>query len=416
MFAIRISRAFHVSNLLIIVLWIASFAQIDDYYDTFCNKKKHKPDNLSSIERLGKFIFYDKISSPDNQSCAACHGANVGFTGPNPMINKTGSVYPGAIHKRFGNRKPPSSAYSVYSPIFYYDQQKGSFVGGNFWDGRATGELLGNPAADQALGPFLNPVEQNNPSKRAVLFQISRSPYSYLWMEVFGVPLTFCTPQKIDENYNRVGLAVAAFEASTEVSSFTSKYDYYLQGEAELTEQELHGLMIFNTTGKCTNCHTSTVGPYSDKPLFTDFTYDNLGVPKNPENPFYKMDKVFIDGEPINPLGKNWIDYGLGGYLSTTSEWDDFASINNGKFKVPTLRNVDKRPGTHFPKAYTHNGVFKSLKEIVHFYNTRDIISWPPPEVPENINTIEVGNLGLTDEEEDDLVLFLETLSDGYRP
>jgi cytochrome c peroxidase len=416
MFTISHCRVSRVSVLLITAFCVSSFAETNNFYGGACDNKKPKPDEQATIERLGKFLFFDKISSPDNMSCAACHGSNVGFTGPNPAINRLGSVYPGAIHQRFGNRKPPSAAYATFSPIFHYDQQQGSFVGGNFWDGRATGELLGNPAADQALGPFLNPVEQNNPSKLSVLCQIARAPYASLWIDVFGTPLTYSTPQQINANYNNVGLAIAAYEASPEVNSFTSKYDYFLRDETELSPTELKGLQLFNGAGKCAICHTSTVGPYSNKPLFTDFTYDNLGVPKNLQNPFYEMDEVFIDGVPINPLGKNWIDYGLGEYLGTTSEWVDYVEVNQGKFKVPTLRNVDKRPGTHFSKAYTHNGVFKSLKEVVHFYNTRDVVSWPQPEVSQNINTTEVGNLGLTDEEEDAIVMFLETLSDGYKP
>jgi cytochrome c peroxidase len=385
--------------------------------DISCKKIPNVPDELTNIEKLGKNIFFDKISSPPGiQSCAACHGVNVGFTGPDASINKTGGVYPGAIHERFGNRKPPSSAYATFSPVLHYDNHKGAFIGGNFWDGRATGQVLGNPAADQALGPFLNPVEQNNPDKASVLCQIARSPYSWLWVYAFRTPLTFYTPDQINKNYNRAGLAIAAFEASNEVSSFTSKYDYYLQGKTELTPEELQGLEVFNGAGKCAICHTSTVGPYSNKPLFTDYSYDNLGIPKNPENPFYKMDEVLVNGEPINPAGENWIDSGLGGYLKTTSRWASYANTNLGKFKVPTLRNVDKRPGTHFVKAYAHNGYFKSLKDIVHFYNTRDVETWPEPELSENINYAEVGNLGLSDAEEDALVLFLETLSDGYKP
>jgi cytochrome c peroxidase len=90
------------------------------------------------------------------------------------------------------------------------------------------------------------------------------------------------------------------------------------------------------------------------------------------------------------------------------------ANENMGKFKVPTLRNVDKRPGNSFKKAYGHNGVFKSLKEVVHFYNTRDVKDWAEPEVAENINEDELGNLGLTDKEEDAIIAFMKTLSDGY--
>jgi hypothetical protein len=91
------------------------------------------------------------------------------------------------------------------------------------------------------------------------------------------------------------------------------------------------------------------------------------------------------------------------------------AAENYGKHKVPTLRNVDKRPGRAFPKAYMHNGVFKSLEEVVHFYNTRDVEDWPPPEVTENVNTDELGDLGLTLEEEHLIVAFMRTLSDGYQ-
>jgi hypothetical protein len=143
------------------------------------------------------------------------------------------------------------------------------------------------------------------------------------------------------------------------------------------------------------------------------------------------MDEVYLDdGSPINPMGDAWVDPGLGGFLETRPEYAVYAAENYGKQKVPTLRNVDKRPGAKvkgpflegeeiptpegFPKAYTHNGVFKSLKEVVHFYNTRDVEDWPPPEVPDNVNTEELGNLGLNDEEEDLIILFLQTLSDGY--
>jgi cytochrome c peroxidase len=369
--------------------------------------------DLSPIEQLGKSIFFDKISSPDSMSCADCHAPSVGFTGPIPGINKRGAVYRGAVPMRFGNRKPPSAAYATSSPIFHYDEDEGLFIGGNFWDGRATGERLGNPAADQALGPFLNPVEQNNPSKQAVLEQIATSHYADLWEEVFGEPISYEFDEDIDKNYDRIGLVIAAYEASSEVNQFSSKFDYYLRGEAELTEEEAWGLELFNGKAMCSACHPSG----GETPLFTDFTFDNLGAPKNPDNPFYEMDEVYLDdGTPINPDGAAWIDLGLGGFLQTRPEWQHLAEENMGKHKVPTLRNVGKSFGKGFPKAYLHNGVFKSLKEVVHFYNTRDAEDWPEPEVPENVNTDELGDLGLTPEEEDAIVVFMETLSDGYTP
>ncbi|MGA1825771.1 MAG: cytochrome-c peroxidase [bacterium] len=372
---------------------------------------------LSSVENLGKFLFFDNISSPDSMSCADCHAPAQGFTGPNPGINRHGAVYRGAVPRRFGNRKPPSAAYAAFSPIFYYDEDEGIFRGGNFWDGRATGEKLGNPAADQALGPFLNPVEHNNPSKQAVLEQVASSRYAHLWEAVWGEPISTETLVEIEANYDLLGLAIAAYESSDEANQFSSKYDYYLNGEADLTTEEEWGLELFQGRALCSACHPSEAGPSGEPPLFTDFTFDNIGVPKNPENPFYNMDRIYLDdGTPINPLGAAWIDPGLGGFLRTRPEWAGMANDNMGKHKVPTLRNVAKGPGRNFPKAFMHNGVFKSLEEVVHFYNTRDVEAWPSPEVSANVNLVELGDLGLTAEEEAAIVAFLKTLSDGYTP
>ena len=118
---------------------------------------------LTPQQQLGKSLFFDtNLSTPTGQSCAVCHAPNVGWTGPDEDINEAGAVYEGAVPGRFGNRKPPASAYAGDSPILYYDGTK--WVGGMFWDGRATGWTLGDPLAEQALGPFLNPLEQNNAS------------------------------------------------------------------------------------------------------------------------------------------------------------------------------------------------------------------------------------------------------------
>ena len=177
-----------------------------------------------------------------------------------------------------------------------------------------------------------------------------------------------------------------------------------------LDEAEVEGLMIFVDKALCVNCHVLDEGAHGEPPVFTDFTYDNLGVPRNPENPFYKQTAEF------NPDGAKWIDKGLGGFLETTEKYAQYAQENYGKHKVPTLRNVDLRPSPDFVKAYLHNGFFKTLKEVVHFYNTRDVGDWPPPEVSENVNRDEMGDLGLSEREEDLLVLFIKTLSDGFQP
>ena len=353
-------------------------------------------------ELLGKNIFFDKISKPATMSCASCHAPEVGFTGPTSSVNAGGSVYQGAVKGRFGNRRPPSAAYAAFSPVM--DLVDGDFIGGNFWDGRATGLRLGNPSAEQALGPFENPVEHNT-SRLNVLKTIEKSNYADLWRQAWGSRLKVDekNTDQINSDYDKVGLSIAAFEASKEVSPFSSKFDYYLKGEAQFTKKEKAGMDLFNGKGNCFSCHISS----GNRPLFTDFTYDNLGVPKNLKNPASIADP-------------SWTDPGLGGFLSTLPDanpWKAYASEKIGKHKVPTLRNVDKRPDPGFVKSYMHNGVFKSLKEVVHFYNTRDIKSekWPAPEVSVNVNPTELGNLGLTDKEEDEIVAFMKTLSDGYR-
>jgi cytochrome c peroxidase len=368
---------------------------------------------LTPIEQLGKSIFFDEnLSLNQNQSCASCHGPEVGWTGPLSETNAHGAVYEGSVPDSFGDRKPPSAAYATLSPIFHQDKQ-GLFIGGNFWDGRATGEVLGNPAADQALGPFLNPVEQALAVPADVVTRVCAAAYGDLFRDVWGAEA--CDQASVDMAYGDIGLSIAAYEASPEVNAFTSKHDLTSTGAAKLSKEEQRGFALFRGKGQCKRCHTSN----GKQALFTDFTFDNLGVPQNPENPAVVADPSFVDP-------------GLGGFLKNADYDEDVYEAEWGKQKVPTLRNVDKRPDGDFVKAYGHNGYFKSLEGIVHFYNTRDVKPecagayteaqalaadcWPAPEVAENVNTDELGDLGLTPEEEAAIVAFLKTLSDGYVP
>ena len=192
--------------------------------------------------------------------------------------------------------------------------------------------------------------------------------------------------------------AIEAYEKTPEVSPFSSKYDFWLRGEAELSEQELRGLALFEAEdkGNCVACHPNRPAEDGSPPLFTDFTYDNLGVPRNPENPFYRV------SAELNPGGFAFVDLGLGVTVDDPAE--------NGKFRVPTLRNVA------VTAPYMHNGAFKTLFQVVAFYNTRDVAGWPDPEVAENVNDEELGDLGLTNPELEDLVAFLQTLTDGWDP
>jgi cytochrome c peroxidase len=380
---------------------------------------------LISVEQLGKILFFDtSLSDPPGQSCATCHAPAAGWTGGSSAVNAGESVYRGARHERAGNRKPPSAAYATQSPVLHYDGEEGIFVGGNFWDGRATGWLLGNPAAEQAQGPFVNPVEHNLQDERTVVQKVCSSGYALHVRQIYGE--TIC--RNTIGAYNAIGQALAAFESSREVNAFTSKYDWYLRnpGKYPLTKQELRGLRLYEDEkkGNCAECHPHRPDSRGRPPLFTDFTYDNLGIPRNPVNPWYAMPKE------LNPDSVNWVDTGLAGFLRTVPRFGAHAENNLGKHKVPTLRNVDKRPSPDFVKAYGHNGYFKSLKEIVHFYNVRDVLPrcetlrtanagsncWPEPEVSRNINTAELGRLGLTEDEELAIVAFLATLSDGWSP
>jgi cytochrome c peroxidase len=186
------------------------------------------------------------------------------------------------------------------------------------------------------------------------------------------------------------------------VSPFSSKYDAYLEGKADLNPQERLGLALFEGKAGCAACHPNRPGPDAQRPLFTDFTYDNIGLPRNPANPFYAQPAS------VNPDGAAFVDVGLANNSRVMK--DGAVQANRGRFKVSTLRNVA------LTAPYTHNGVFATLKEVVAFYNRRDLdpVRFGPPEVPETVNRTELGNLGLSDEEEDALVAFLGTLTDGY--
>jgi cytochrome c peroxidase len=388
-----------------------------------------------ALAELGDEIFEDTdLSIRRNQSCESCHTAEWGFGGPSSEVNAAGAVYEGSIPGRFGNRRPPSSAYSTPAELFKLTRRAGgTFVGGNFWDGRATGWVLGNPASDQAQGPFTNPVEQALRDPACVVYRVSMAAYGEAYRELWGYgidaiefpddidaacevegPLLAIDDHNralIDVEYANIAISIAVYEESHNL--FSSKFDAARQGLYRYTPQEQRGLTLFNGKARCARCHPSS----GRNPLFTDYTYDNLGVPKNLANP-----ATIADHE--------WADPGLGGFLLTT-QWSGYAEGERGKMKVPTLRNVDLRPYPGAVRAYMHNGVFKSLEEVVRFYNTRDVLPtcypgiareawgvscWPAPEVPQNVNDAELGNLGLTAAEEAAIVAFLRTLSDGFIP
>jgi cytochrome c peroxidase len=359
-------------------------------------------ENLSRKARLGKALFFDtNLSTPPGQSCSSCHDPGKMFTDPDKDVPTS----TGALPELQGSRNSPIAMYAAFSPKFHFDRNEGLYVGGQFLDGRAA-----NLQA-QAKGPFLNPLEMANPDAASVVEKVRQADYAPLFQQVYGQAAL----DDVAKAYNRIADAIAAFERSPVFARFTSKYDYFLAGKARLTRQELRGWKIFEDEdkGNCAACHPSRPAEDGTPPLFTDFTYDNLGVPKNPDNPFYALPTE------LNPQGAAFIDKGLGAVVNLKAE--------NGKFKVSTLRNIA------VTGPYTHNGYFKTLRGIVDFYNTRDVKPacpdpltpeaealrlgcWPAPEVLENVNHSELGTLGLSEQEVDDLVAFLRTLTDGYQP
>ena len=435
-------------------------------------------DLMHQVQLLGKLFIYDKKLSPAaNVACATCHAPYSGFTGGTTIFNATTVAQAGGTaitnatppepNVRFGPRKPQSYAYAAFAPILHYDLAVADFYGGNFWDMRATGTRLANPAAEQAQGPPVNPVEMGNIDTACVVWKASQGGYASLVKLVGGAQsfaiswpsnvATVCAmpgpPPTNDpfpvhlsakdrgisnSTYDHLTLAVASYESSADVSPFSSKFDARLAGNATLSSSEQHGYDLFNGKGKCNQCHLSgtavnSVGQVAADvaPLFTDFTSANIGLPRNLAMPYYCESKPDQFGYTPNPLGFTFFDLGVGAMLSGPNnpnplQWKSLAPLYNGKFQVPTLRNVDKRPRPDFIKAYMHNGYLKSLAEVVHFYNTSQALPrcaqgspgekktcWPLPETPENVSTL-IGNLGLSVQEESDIVAFLKILTDGY--
>ncbi len=339
---------------------------------------------FSQKEAMGKLMFFDPmLSTPPGQSCAHCHSPGAGFGDPGQLL----PVSRGAHPDRFGNRNDLTAAYAAHIPPMEFDEEEGIWVGGLFWDGRAA------TLAEQAKGPPLNPLEMANPDAAAVVAAMRVAVYADEFKAVYGEGAF----DNVDQAYDFMADAIAAYEMTEELNPFNSKYDQYLAGEVELSARELRGLALFEDEGKgnCAACHPSRPSPDGTPPLFTDYTYDNLGSPKNPEHPFYFLAPEF------NPDGTDYVDLGLGPVVGDAAL--------NGFFRVPTLRNV----GVTGP--YLHNGLFKTLYQVVAFYNSRDVAPWPAPEVPENVNIDELGNLGLTVQEMEDIVAFMLTLTDGYQ-
>lgn len=338
--------------------------------------------STGQLASVGEALYFDaNLSSPPGQACASCHSPGAGFADPDRDL----PVSEGVVTGRFGNRNSPTVSYAAFVPPFRFDPVLDRYLGGQFLDGRAA------TLEEQAKGPFLNVLEMNNPDKETVVERVRLSAYAGDFEAVFG-------PGALDDSdtaFEQIASAIAAFERTGTVSPFSSKFDAVEQGRASFTASEQRGRNLFFGRAGCARCHGTP--PRAGAEVFSNFTYENIGVPANPENPFYFLEPA------LNPDGTGYIDLGLGGQLGAPGEW--------GKFRVPTLRNVA------LTAPYMHNGVFTTLEQVVTFYSTRDTDpGWPDPEVAVNVASRGIGNLGLTGQEISDLVAFLQTLSDGFIP
>jgi cytochrome c peroxidase len=414
-----------------------------------------------------------------------------GFSGPIPSVNLTMIAYPGTFHFRAGKRTAQRYTYSPNFPVLNFNAEQALFFGGNFWDARSTGYKLQSADAEQAQHPPVDTQEMGFPDIACIAFRLQTAIYRELFEQIWGegsldiqfppdteaicdtpggaaifgtnaTPVELSPEDRTKANvvYDHWGQSISFFEASPNVSAFSSKFDAFLAGKATLTPDEMAGYNLFKGRGNCNSCHldgrsttltpsqTDTGTAASVNPLFTCFAYKNLGVPLNAADAIYYQTTPDFFGFTPNPFGFAFRDLGVGTFLRSgpgsapnpNSAWIQFAPTNDGRFQTSTARDValtppqcptTEAPGPYFQKEFFHNGYIKSLKQLVHFYNTRDVFPfpvtsghcpagktekvdcWPMPEVRNNL-TGAIGNLGLSDTEENQIVAFMQTLSDGF--
>ncbi|MGA7326181.1 MAG: cytochrome c peroxidase [Rhodomicrobium sp.] len=445
-----------------------------------------------AIEVLGKLLNFDLNMSPfRNEGCASCHMPYAAFSGPIPSVNLTIVAYPGTYHYRANKRTAQRYTYSPDFPVLQYNKEQGAFFGGNFWDARSTGYKLQSADSEQAQHPPVDPGEMGFADTACIASRLTHSEYRPLFEAVWGdsfdinwpdnaekicdtpngaaefhggatpIALSPADRAKANNIYNHWGQSISKYERSPRISAFSSKFDAFLTHKYTMTPDEMAGYKLFNGKGNCNSCHldgvsttlkpgqTDTGANNENRPLFTCLGYANEGLPLNANIAIFYETRTDAFGFTLNPYGFGYRDLGLGTFLRSgfgaapnpNANWIKYAPASDGQMQTMTARNVAMTPpqcptteagaGPYFQKEFFHNGYIKSLKQLVHFYNTRDVYPykvttghcparttekvdcWPMPEVPNNID-MTTGNLGLTDQEENQIVTFLETLTDGY--
>ena len=444
-----------------------------------------------AVEVLGKLLNFDLNMSPfRNEGCASCHMPYAAFSGPIPSVNLTMIAYPGTYRYRANKRTAQRYTYAPDFPVLEYNAAQGAFFGGNFWDARATGYKLQSADSEQAQHPPVCPGEMGFPDTACIALRLTHAVYRPLFERVWGdsfdikwpgnsekicdtpigaavlhgsatpIHLSRADRAKANNIYDHWGQSISKYERSPRLSAFSSKFDAFVAGKYTMTPDEMAGYKLFNGKGNCNSCHldglsttlksgqTDTGAPAATRSLFTCFGYANLGLPLNANLAlFYEATPDSLGYTP-NPYGFGYRDLGLGTFLRSgfgsapnpNAQWIQHAPTSDGQMQTSTARDVamtppqcssTEAPGPYFQKEFFHNGYIKSLKQLVHFYNTRDVYPypvesgncpagtvervtcWPEPEVPQNVD-MTTGKLGLTDTEENQIVAFLQTLTDGY--
>ena len=365
-----------------------------------------------ALTALGRKMFFDpSLSASGKQACSSCHDPHHAF-GP----GSAAPVEMGGPHlDQPGLRAVPSLRYLQAVPAFtehFYDSEDegdesidNGPTGGLTWDGRV------DRGRDQARIPLLSPFEMANKDAAAITAGLRKSAYADDFKAAFG-DTVFDHP---DDAFDAAAEALGTFEQSApDFYPYSSRYDAFLAGKATLSAQELRGRALFEdeTKGNCASCHLSEPANDGEPPQFTDFGLIAVAVPRNPAIPA-NTDPAYFDLGLCGPLRTDF--HGRAEYC--------------GLFKTPTLRNVALR------KSFFHNGYFHTLRDAVAFYASRD--SDPGHWYPKNADgTIRQNddlpkaywhNLNqdppfgkksgdrpaLTDPEIDDIVAFLQTLTDA---
>ena len=396
---------------------------------------------LSFMAKLGRDIFFDtSLSSSGKMACASCHSPDHAYGPPNEGPVMLG----GPDLTRPGVRAVPSLTYLERQPDFSIGPEKedendnaiplaqqaeagkaavrvekiatgtaqsANIVpqGGLFWDGRA------DTLQDQANGPMLDPREMDGGSVEIIAEKLRNAPYARKFVTLFGERVLKDTKLLFAE----ATFAVGRYQIEEpSFHPYTSKYDYWLEGKVHLSESEMRGLRLFNDPEKanCAGCHTSKPSRDRYPPLFTDFQYEALGGPRN-----------LALADTRDP---DFFDLGVCGPIRTSAaDQTQFC----GMFKTPTLRNTALR------RSFFHNGIFHTLQEVMDFYNFRDTNPekvYPlapdgkvqkyndiPPRYHANVDVADPPfnrHLGdepaMTAQDEADIIAFLQTLNDGYKP